>query len=107
MYVGQPGTTATTIYNAPPYTSNQQNPYATAVIKEIWLVNTSASNATITIGINGVAVLNQFIPTKTIAPNDSVLLSSLNLGLSATDTLQALQGTSGAITVIVSGIEVQ
>jgi hypothetical protein len=107
FYQNQPTTTAQTIYTAPANTQNQPTPYATAVIKEIMAVNTSGSPATITLGINGTSAANQILPTKTVNPNDSIVITQLNTALSANDTLQALQGTSGAITLIVSGIEVQ
>lgn len=107
MYVGQPGTTSTTLYTAPGNTTAQPSPYATAVIKDIWLVNTSASAATITIGINGVAAANQLVPIQQIPANTGVPVSALNKLLNANDTINALQGTSGAITVHIDGIEVQ
>jgi hypothetical protein len=107
FYKGQPTTSASTVYTAPANTTSQPSPYATAVIKEIIAVNTSGTAANVTLGINGVAATNQILPTKQVNANDSIVITQLNTALSAGDTLQVLQGTSGAITLIVSGIEVQ
>jgi hypothetical protein len=107
FYLGQPGTSATTLYTAPANTANQPAPYATAEVKSITLANTTANAATITIGINGTAAANQVIPAISINGNDVKVLDGLNWALNANDTLQALQGTSGAITVTISGIEIQ
>lgn len=107
FYFGQPGTSATTLYTAPANTTNQPAPYATAEVKSITLANTTASAATITIGINGTAAANLVVPTITVNPNDVKILDGLNWALNANDTLQALQGTANAITVTVSGIEIQ
>ena len=107
MYIGQPGTGGSTLYTAPAYDSNVTTPSATAVVKEIILCNTTGLAATITLGINGVAAANQFIGTLTIAANDFKVISSLDTMLSAADTIQGLQGTANAITVTISGVEVQ
>jgi hypothetical protein len=95
------------LYTAPAYDSNVTTPSATAIIKEILLANTTASPATVTLGINGTAAANQFIPTVTVAANDTKLISGMDTMLSGTDTLNGLQGTSGAITVTISGVEIQ
>lgn len=107
FYQNQPGTSATTLYTAPANTTNQPAPYATAMVKEIILANTTGTAATVTLGINGVAAANQFVPTLSVAANDTKIIGPLDTMLSAGDTLQALQGTSGAITVTVSGVEIQ
>lgn len=107
MYMGQPSTTAQTLYTAPSNTVNQPSPYATAVIKDIYLANTTSSPQFIILGINGIGVANQLIPTQTIAANTLVPVTGLNKALSASDFISAMQGTSGAITVFIDGIEVQ
>jgi hypothetical protein len=107
FYVGQPGTTASTVYTAPGNTTAQPTGYATAIIKDIWLVNTSASAATVTIGINGVAAVNQIVPIQSIPANTAVPISALNKLLNASDTIQVMQGTASAITVHIDGVEVQ
>jgi hypothetical protein len=98
LYTGQPGTTATTIYTVPPNT--------TTIIKSIVMANTNAAASTITIGINGTGAANQIVPTVYINPNDSKIVDGINLVLNTGDTLQALQGTAGAVTLTVSGAEV-
>lgn len=103
----QPTLTAQTLYTAPANTGNQTTGFATAIIKEIWLVNTTSAEATITIGINGVGAVNQIVPAQTIAPNTVVPLSQINKLLNAGDTIQALQGTLSAITIHIDGVEVQ
>jgi len=107
FYEGQPGTTATTLYTAPANTTNQPSPYATAIIKEILICNTTSSAATITIGINGTAAANQIVGTLSVAGNDTKILTGIDTCLSAGDTIQALQGTASAITLLISGVEVQ
>jgi len=107
FYEGQPGTSATTLYTAPANNANVPAPYATAMIKEIIACNTTSSAATVIIGINGTAAANQIIGTTSIAGNDSKVLSELTTAVPAGGTIQALQGTSGAITLTISGIEIQ
>lgn len=102
----QPGTTATTIYTAPANTTANPSPNATAIIKSIWLANTTASTATITLGINGTAAATLIIPAVSVPANDVKIISQETLELNASDTLQALQGTASAITVTVNGAEV-
>jgi hypothetical protein len=106
MYMGQPGTTATTLYTAPTADSNVTSPSATAIVEEIILTNTTATAATITIGINGTAAADLIIAATSIAANDVKILTGMRTNLSSGDTLQGLQGTSGAITVTISGSEV-
>jgi len=107
FYEGQPGTTATTLFTAPANNSNVPSPYATAMIKEIIACNTMSSAATVVIGINGTAAANQIVGTLSIAGNDSKVLSGLSTAVPGGGTIQALQGTSGAITLTISGIEIQ
>lgn len=107
FYQGQPGTTGATVYTAPAQSTNQVAPYATSIVKSILICNTTASAATITVGINGVAAANQIIGTLSIPANDTLPMSMEDVFLSASDTIQALQGTAGAITLTISGVEVQ
>lgn len=107
MYMGQPGTSATTLYTAPSASANVTAPSATAYIKEIIIANTTANAATITIGINGTAAANQIVPAVSVNGNDVKVLSGLNTAIPAGGTIQALQGTVSAITVTISGVEVQ
>lgn len=101
-----PGTTVSTLYTAPALPTGYQTGYATAQITEIWLVNTSATPRTITIGINGVAIANQLIPAQTVPANTSIPVSGIKKFLKAGSTIQALQENATAITVHIDGVEV-
>jgi hypothetical protein len=107
FYVGQPATTSTLLYTAPANSANQASPFGTAVIKDIYLANTTSSAQTITIGIGGVAAAQQLVPNQTIAANTVVPITALNKVLSGGDTIYALQSSATAITVHIDGIEVQ
>lgn len=107
FYQGQPGTAATTLYTAPAASSNVTSPSATAIIEEIILTNTTATAATVSIGINGTAAANLIVASLSIAGNDTKVLTGLRTALPAGATIQALQGTAGSITVTISGSEVQ
>lgn len=107
LYQGQPGTGASTLYTAPALSANVTSPSATAYVTEIIICNTTASAATITIGINGVAASNQLIGAITINANDTKVISGIRTLMPAGSTLQALQGTASAITLTISGVEVQ
>lgn len=106
IYFGQPGTSVSTLYTAPTNTTANPSPGATAIIKEIVIANTTGNVATVTLGINGASAANQIVPTLSVGANDSKVLSGLNTMLNSGDTLQGLQGTSGSITLTISGIEV-
>jgi hypothetical protein len=111
FYQGQPGTTVSTLYTAPAASSNVTSPSATAYIKEIILANTTGAAATVTLylvpsgGTAGVA--NMIVPALSINANDAKVLAGLNTFIPAGATIQGVQGTSGAITVTISGMEVQ
>lgn len=100
MYVGQPGTTDTLIYTAPA---------GGAIIKEIVVTNTTASAATISIafpaGASGVDAAEDFATAFSVAAND-VKVWPLSQVLGNAETVRALQGTSVALTVHISGIEI-
>ena len=98
MYEGQPGTTDTLLYTAP----------ATgAVVRGIHVANTTTSSATITLGLRAGATLaaaNHFWSAQSVPPNGSIDWSGFQvLGNGA--TIRALQGTSTALTVTISGVE--
>lgn len=101
-----PTQTTSTLYTAPATPTGYPAGFATAHIKEIWLVNTTGSAATVTIGVNGVAAANQLVPTQAIPANTSIPVSGLNKMLKPTDTIQALQGTLNAITIHIDGGEI-
>lgn len=101
MYFGQPGTTNATLYTAPTTTSGSP----VAVIRSIHVCNTTGTAATLSLSLNGTAATaaNCFIKGFTI-PVAGLLVENVNLVLESADTIQGLQGTSGALTVIISGV---
>lgn len=101
-----PTTSATTLYTAPATPTGYPAGFATAHIKEIWLVNTSGTPRTVTIGINGTASANQLVPTQIVGANTSIPVTGLNKMLKPTDTIQALQENASAITVHIDGGEI-
>lgn len=97
-YEGQPGTVTGVLATVPAdhkWTSVQ-----------VLLANTTGSAATITLGKNGSAAVNQFVPSVSIPANT---VETLDLGsgvvLEAGDTIDGLQGTSSAITVYVGVVD--
>jgi|GEM_PF-2143474 hypothetical protein len=111
MYQGQPGTAATTLYTAPAVSSNVTSPSATAYITEIILTNTTATDAKITLGIvpNGssLGVGNEIMTAVTVPANSVQYFSGLKTYMNAQSFLSALQTTASAITLTISGVEVQ
>jgi hypothetical protein len=110
MYEGQPGTTATTLYTAPAISSNiTGSKTATAKITEIVVNNTTANTVTLTIGIvpsgGTLGATNEIMTAATIVPGPQSL--PFNTNMLPQSTIQALQNTSGAITLTISGVEVQ
>lgn len=101
LYIGQPGTSATTLYTVPANTKS--------IVKNIVLTNTTGADATITLNFvpSGGVVLpaNQIICSYTISANDTVVID-LSAVLEAGDTIQGYQGTASAVTVYLSGLEV-
>lgn len=94
----QPATTNAVIYTVPASTYT--------IIKEIIVTNTTATAALISIAINGTAATaaNCILEQKSV-PADNVEVYALSTVLNAADTLQALQGTTSALTVTLSGTE--
>ena len=107
LYQGQPGTTVGTLYTAPAASANVTSPSATAYITEIVIANTTASAATISLYIGGSAAANAILSGLSIAANDTKILTGLKTAIPAGATIQALQGTAAAITLTLSGVEVQ
>lgn len=100
LYTGQPGTADTLLYTVPGST--------TTGIRGIHIANTTASAATITLGLNSGAALaaaNHFLSAVSIPANSSYDWTGLQV-LEAGETIRALQGTSSALTVHISGVEV-
>ena len=98
IYEGQPGTTDTLLY-----TDASANP---TIIRNIHVANTTGTAATITIGLNAggtLAVANHFLSAVSIPANGTYDWSGFAV-LSGSGTIRALQGTSGALTVTISGV---
>lgn len=110
----QPGTTAATILTgAATFTDDLGQTYNNVkriIIKTIRISNTAASNATL--GINLIKSGGTLGNANSIVPNVSYPANSATsddpsqvLGIG--DTLNAIQGTAGAITLTISGVIVQ
>lgn len=97
-YFGQPGTSNGTLFTVP---ANHNY-----IVSTITLANTNAAAKTITLARNGTAATaaNQFAPAVSLAANSVTVLTG-PWTFVATDTCQALQETSGAITVYISGAD--
>lgn len=95
----QPGTSQGTLYT-PPGSGDY------AIITQIIMANTGVLSATLTIGKSGVAVADQIVPTVSIPAKTVETLDLAGLRITDGDTLEALQGTSGAITVTICGYEI-
>jgi ATP-dependent protease ClpP protease subunit len=101
FYIGQPGTSATTLATVP---SGK-----TWIVKQICLANTTASDATVTIHLvpsgGSAGVGNMIVPGITVYAK-SVVTVDLAQVMTAGDFIAGLQGTTSAITVTISGVEV-
>ena len=100
LYTGQPGTTDTLLYTVPGATKT--------VVRGIHVANTTGSAATITLGLDSAAALaaaNHFLSAVSVPANGTYDWSGFQV-LNAAETIRALQGTSTALTVHISGIEV-
>lgn len=101
LYTGQPGTAATTLYTAPAST--------TSLIKNIIICNTTSSAATLTLSLvpsgGSAGVTNRIMSSLNISANDTVAMD-LSGVLSTGDFISALQGTSGSLTLHITGVEV-
>lgn len=101
FYIGQPTTSATTLYTTTTST--------TQIIKNILLNNTTTSDATVTLNVvptGGSALAsNRLLSAYTVKANDTVAIDC-SIVMNSTDFVSGLQGTSSAITVIISGVEV-
>lgn len=101
LYIGQPGTSLSTLYTVP-------DGYK-VIIKNIMLINTTSTDAKITIYFvpsgDSANNTNMIISDYAVIANDTVVID-LSAVLESGDTIQAIQTTSGAVTVYVSGVEV-
>lgn len=72
--------------------------------KQVVLANTSASAATVTLGIGGTAAAQRIVPGLSIAGN-AVVVIDMTLVLTSGEAIHGIQGTASAITVQISGVE--
>lgn len=100
MYFGQPGNGSGN--NGTLYTS----PATGAVVRTIHIVNTTTSSATISLGLNGTpnTAANAFYSAFAV-PANGIHVWNGNIVMGNAETIQGFQGTSGALTVVISGVE--
>lgn len=98
MYIGQPSTGGGTIYTAPSGTG------AVAVVRTIHVTNTTASAATITLSLVSSGTTHRLITAFSV-PANGILLENVNIVMEGSETLTASQGTSTALTMVISGVE--
>jgi len=107
LYQGQPGTSAGVLYTSPAQTGNVTGSSGTAIIEEISLVNTTNAAATVSLFLGGSSAANALHAYNlTLQPYDSKIFSGLRTVIPASTSIEGSQGTSGAITVTISGSEV-
>lgn len=101
LYTGQPSTSATTLYTAPAST--------TTIVKNIVICNTTASDATITVyfvpSAGSAGATNAIISGLTVTANNTLIIECSGV-LATGDFISSLQGTSGALTLHITGVEV-
>lgn len=101
LYTGQPASTATTLYTAPAST--------TTIIKSITMVNTTAGSANVSVSIvpsgDTASTANRIISSLPLAGNATVMFENIGM-MNTGDFISALQGTTSAISVHISGVEV-
>ncbi len=100
MYVGQPGTSDTLLYTAPA---------GGAIIKEIVVSNTTGTAATVSLaypaGASAVDAAEADLFGYSVPANDTRTFPRAQV-LTSGQTIRALQGTSSALTVHISGVEI-
>lgn len=101
LYVGQPATTSATLYTVPASTS--------AIVKNIIITNTTGTAATLTLSIvpsGGTAgATNRIITGLSVSGNDTAVFD-ISAVMATGDFIAGLQGTSGSLTVNISGVEI-
>jgi hypothetical protein len=101
FYIGQPGTTETMLYTVPAG--------KTVILKDITICNTSSTDATISLSIvpsgSTAGTANRILANLKVTAN-SIVDITLSQVMNEGDFLSAVQGTAGAITVVISGVEV-
>lgn len=98
VYQGQPTTSSATVYTVPAATNVK--------LESIVLCNTTTTAATITISAvpsGGTAgTTNRILAGVSVAANSTVVVDA-HVYMAAADFIAALQGTTSAITVTISG----
>jgi len=97
LYLGQPGTTATTIYTAPATVGSY------VVVRGVHIANATTAAATITLGIGGVTAAVAFYFNVSVPASGALDWTGM-LVLAPGETVQSIQGTALALTVTASGI---
>lgn len=90
----QPGTTNGTLYTV--------GAAKVAVVKSLHIANVTALAATITLSVNGSTDATMWLKEFSIPANSTYDWTG-ELALAAADTIQGLQGTDSALTVVISG----
>lgn len=114
LYQGQPSTAqATILTGASTFTDDLGNTYNNVkriIIKTIRISNTAASNATLGLNLvksgGAVSNANSIVPNVSY-PANSATSDDPSQVLGIGDTLSAIQGTAGAITLTIAGVIVQ
>lgn len=102
LYTNSPSNTGIdTLYTTPSNTKT--------IVKNIVLVNTTGTEANVTVNLVPVGGTpqnsNQLISAYKVQQHDTVVID-VSLVLESGDSLRAQQGTAGAVTLHVSGVEV-
>lgn len=93
LYAGAPGTTSTVLYTTPANTKT--------IVKNLVISNITSANATSTINFGGIGLINDY----PVSPKDTVVIE-LSLILEAGETITSIQGTTSALNIHISGVEV-
>ena len=102
LYRGQPATSIGTLY-----TVTNTNDYYT-IVKNIIVCNTTNTTATFdlhTVASGGTAAATNQVFSDFAVQGDETVSLDVSMVLAKTATVQALQVTSGALTLTVSGVE--
>lgn len=91
----QPGTTAATVYTV----SNANG----VLVKNIHIANTTASPATFRLSIGTMGVATALYYDVSVPANDAFDVDA-NIVVNNTEVIQARQGTSGALTLTLTGV---
>ena len=101
LYQGQPGTSSATLYTVPSST--------TVIVKQILVANTTSTAATLTLSLvpsGGTAGVTHHIASAVTVQGNALVTFDLAQVMTAADFLAGLQGTSGALTVTISGLTI-